>query len=157
MRAAAPSNDEQTTFFAPRAAGGITAPGTSAPVPPAPRPFVPLSKADQLPGEVERRRQLTRLKELLLPTVLRKGRDRAGEGFTADDVRYWAITAGLITGHEREQRRHSWMGPWLKALAGKPALLKVRRHFEGGPAVTRASSRDDAHGNKQVVYIVVAA
>lgn len=158
MRAAAPlENDDQGTLFTSRATGGITAPGTSAPVPPAPRRYLDVPKADQLPAEIERKRQRDRLKELLLPTVLRKGRGRAAAGFIADDVRYWAITAGVITGHERDQRAHSWMGPWLKGLAGKVGPLKVLRHFEGGPAITRASDRPDAHGNKQVVYVVVGA
>jgi len=70
--------------------------------------------------------------------------------FTADDVQDLAIEHGFGTGHEKDQRTWSWVGPWLAVLArrGKIRAL-VDQH---GYPVRKKSERSEAHGNLQLAY-----
>ena len=102
----------------------------------------------------DREDAIARLKEEVLPALLRRALARANAdelpGVTADDV------LQLCKGHPQSaligtgQRAFSWVGPWLTSLARSGALVEYRL---GTYVVRRRSTRPGAHGNLQIVYV----
>lgn len=116
------------------------------------------ARASKLPPLTERQKErleaIERCKGLILEPLLaraleRKDRDEA-PGVTGDDVHELldAIPQSALIGSQPKAR--SWIGPWLASLArrGRLAPFEIM-----GMAVKRASTRPQAHGNPQTVYL----
>lgn len=105
-----------------------------------------------LPDQREREKIRQRDKARLLPVLQTLHARHGGEGFTAADVIAEAILANVFTGEEwrHAQRAYSWIGPWLRALAGRGFLAPF---MVGAFHARRLSTRDRSHGNSQLVWL----
>lgn len=94
------------------------------------------------------------IKRIVGPRILERALarvDRRTEpGVTADDVRELAQRAGLAHALGDEQRAWSWVASWLKQLVKAGYLVEYRID---GQLMRRPSTREDAHGNPQAIYL----
>lgn len=124
----------------------------SSPPPRRPVPRTPVASSPD--GPSDRRVAIERLKELIEPQLLALAKSRVdvgnAPGVTADDVHELANQYPHVALLGEKQRAFSWVGPWLRGLAGRGVLVEYR---VAGMSVKRRSRRDDAHGNDQIVYL----
>jgi hypothetical protein len=106
------------------------------------------------PAEQERRANIARVQELVLDELLAVAKARIDRfespGITADDVHAIAKRHPQAVLLGQGQRAWSWVGPWLADLALEGRLTAFV--LNGNP-VLRRSTRPEAHGNRQAVYL----
>jgi hypothetical protein len=106
------------------------------------------------PAERERRANIARVQELVLDELLAAARSSVDRfespGVTADHVHAIAKRHPQSALLGQGQRAWSWVGPWLAdlALEGQLAAFVLN-----GQPVLRRSTRPEAHGNRQSVYL----
>lgn len=104
----------------------------------------------------DRKREVERLKERLLPVVTDMAQRRGPEGITASEVLAEALVRGILTPvPSSDPRRHAWIGPWLSSLAAQGVLVAKTVRLPDGSMfhVKRTSQRHSSHKNPNGVYL----
>lgn len=97
--------------------------------------------------------------ERLTPVMRQLAKRHRSEGITASEVLTEGIIAGVLWGEdafiERYPRVYAWIGPWLSKVAREGKLVPRMIDIPGGGKVqlTRASTRDGSHSNRNAVYL----
>jgi hypothetical protein len=117
-------------------------------------PLWSVAQSSQSP--VERKRDVERLKERLLPIVCDMAKRRGPEGVTASEVLAEGLVLGILTpAPSHDPRRYAFIGPWLAALAHLGILAPKTVKLPDGSLlhVKRKSLRHSSHANPNAIYI----
>lgn len=114
------------------------------------------AQAESRQTPTERKRDVERLKERLLPVVRELATRRGHEGITASEVLAEALVLAIVLpASATDPRRHSWIGPWLSSLATRGVLVPKTVRLPDGSLlhVSRRSQRHKSHKNPNGIYL----